>query len=201
MDYIAVIGIAVGLAMDAFAVSVTNGAIVKDLKPSFAVKISAVFGIFQLMMPIIGWIVGKAGQQLIESVDHYIAFILLAIIGGNMLIGAIKDRIKESKGEKIENKEDKAATSTKNLILMAVATSIDALATGVILPSAVGAGNLFLMLIAVLMIGVITFVISFAGVYLGKKFGSLLSNKAEILGGIVLIGIGTKILIEHLFFT
>ena len=191
MDYIAVIGIAVGLAMDAFAVSVTNGAIVKNFKPSFAIKIAAAFGIFQFMMPVIGWIVGKAGQQLIESVDHYIAF---------MLIEAIKDRIKEYKGEEVQKKDNKTATSTKTLLLMAVATSIDALATGVILPSAVGASTIMLMLVAVLMIGVITFVISFAGVYLGKKFGSLLSNKAEILGGIVLIGIGTKILIEHLFF-
>ena len=187
MDYIAVIGIAVGLAMDAFAVSVTNGAIVKNFKPSFAIKIAAAFGIFQFMMPVIGWIVGKAGQQLIESVDHYIAFILLLLIGGNMLIEAIKDRIKEYKGEEVQKKENKTATS-------------DALATGVILPSAVGASTIMLMLVAVLMIGVITFIISFAGVYLGKKFGSLLSNKAEILGGIVLIGIGTKILIEHLFF-
>ena len=199
MDYIAVIGIAVGLAMDAFAVSVTNGAIVKNFKPSFAIKIAAAFGIFQFMMPVIGWIVGKAGQQLIESVDHYIAFILLLLIGGNMLIEAIKDRIKEYKGEEVQKKDNKTATSTKTLLLMAVATSIDALATGVILPSAVGASTIML-LVAVLMIGVITFVISFAGVYLGKKFGSLLSNKAEILGGIVLIGIGTKILIEHLFF-
>lgn len=200
MDYIAVIGIAVGLAMDAFAVSVTNGAIVKNFKLSFAIKIAAAFGIFQFMMPVIGWIVGKAGQELIESVDHYIAFILLLIIGGNMLIEAIKDRIKESKGEEVKKKDDRTATSTKTLLLMAVATSIDALATGVILPSAVGASSVMLMLIAVLMIGVITFIISFSGVYLGKKFGSLLSNKAEILGGIVLIGIGTKILIEHLFF-
>ena len=117
-----------------------------------------------------------------------------------MLIEAIKDRIKEYKGEEVQKKDNKTATSTKTLLLMAVATSIDALATGVILPSAVGASTIMLMLVAVLMIGVITFVISFAGVYLGKKFGSLLSNKAEILGGIVLIGIGTKILIEHLFF-
>lgn len=200
MDYIAVIGIAVGLAMDAFAVSMTNGAIVQKFKPSFAIKIAATFGIFQFMMPVIGWIVGKAGQQLIESVDHYIAFVLLAIIGGNMLIGAIKDNIKVARGEEVEKKEDKTATSMKTLLLMAVATSIDALATGVILPSAVGASDWLLMLIAVLMIGVITFIISFAGVYLGKKFGSLLSNKAEIIGGLVLIGIGTKILIEHLFF-
>ena len=131
MDYIAVIGIAVGLAMDAFAVSVTNGAIVKNFKPSFAIKIAAAFGIFQFMMPVIGWIVGKAGQQLIESVDHYIAFILLLLIGGNMLIEAIKDRIKEYKGEEVQKKGNKTATSTKTLLLMAVATSIDALATGV----------------------------------------------------------------------
>lgn len=200
MDYIAIIGIAVGLAMDAFAVSVTNGAIVKEFKLNFVIKIAITFGVFQLIMPIIGWIVGKAGQQLIESVDHYIAFVLLTFIGGNMLIEAIKDRINELKGKEVKKTDNKTAASTKNLLLMATATSIDALATGVILPSAVGASNIALMLIAVFMIGIITFVISFIGVYLGKKFGSLLSNKAEILGGIVLIGIGIKILIEHLFF-
>lgn len=200
MDYFAVMGIAVGLAMDAFAVSVTNGAVVRNFKPSFAIKIAAAFGAFQLMMPVIGWIVGKAGQELIENVDHYIAFILLAFIGINMIIGVIKESKTRKNGEKTEKNEDKTATSNKTLILMAVATSIDALATGVILPSAVGANTLILMLVAVAMIGIITFMISFAGVYLGRKFGSLLSNRAEFIGGLVLIGIGTKILIEHLFF-
>lgn len=201
MDYIAVVGIAVGLAMDAFAVSVTNGAVVKNFKPSFALKIAAAFGIFQFMMPVIGWVVGKAGQELIENVDHYIAFVLLALIGGNMLIEAMKSRKQMSKDGEVKKEDSKTAASTKTLLLMAVATSIDALATGVILPSAVGASDWILMLTAVLMIGAITFIISFVGVYLGKKFGALLSNKAEIIGGLVLIGIGTKILIEHLFFT
>lgn len=201
MDYIAVVGIAVGLAMDAFAVSVTNGAVVKNFKPSFALKIAAAFGIFQFMMPVIGWVVGKAGQELIENVDHYIAFVLLALIGGNMLIEAIKSNMQASKGVEVKKEDSETAASTKTLLLMAVATSIDALATGVILPSAVGASDWILMLTAVLMIGAITFIISFVGVYLGKKFGALLSNKAEIIGGLVLIGIGTKILIEHLFFT
>lgn len=201
MDYIAVVGIAVGLAMDAFAVSVTNGAVVKNFKTSFALKIAAAFGIFQFMMPVIGWVVGKAGQELIENVDHYIAFVLLALIGGNMLIEAIKSRKQMSKDGEVKKEDSKTAASTKTLLLMAVATSIDALATGVILPSAVGASDWILMLTAVLMIGAITFIISFVGVYLGKKFGALLSNKAEIIGGLVLIGIGTKILIEHLFFT
>lgn len=199
MDYFAIVGIAVGLAMDAFAVSVTNGAVVKKFKMSFAVKIAVTFGVFQLLMPVIGWIVGKAGQELIESVDHFIAFILLAIIGINMIVGAIKENKKSKNGERVEKSGEKTATSTKTLLLMAVATSIDALATGVILPSVVGANTILLMLVAVVMIGVITFIISFVGVYLGKKFGDLLSNKAEIIGGTVLIGIGTKILIEHLF--
>ena len=102
MDYIAVVGIAVGLAMDAFAVSVTNGAVVKNFKPSFALKIAAAFGIFQFMMPVIGWVVGKAGQELIENVDHYIAFVLLALIGGNMLIEAIKSRKQMSKDGEVK---------------------------------------------------------------------------------------------------
>ncbi len=201
MDYLAVAGIAVGLAMDAFAVSVTNGAVIKKFKPSFAVKIAAMFGSFQLMMPVVGWIVGKAGQELIESVDHYIAFILLAFIGVNMILGAVKENRNKLKDGYNNIGKDKTAASTKTLLLMAVATSIDALATGVILPSAVGANTIMLMLIAVVMIGVITFAVSFSGVYLGRRFGKLLSNKAEIVGGTVLIVIGAKIFIEHMFFS
>ncbi len=200
MDYLAVAGIAVGLAMDAFAVSVTNGAVVKNFKPSFALKIAAMFGCFQLIMPVIGWIVGKAGQELIESVDHYIALILLAFIGINMILGSVKEKRNKQKDGYNNTDKDKTAASNKTLLLMAVATSIDALATGVILPSAVGANTLALMLIAVVMIGVITFAISFSGVYLGRRFGELLSDKAEIVGGIVLIVIGVKIFIEHMFF-
>lgn len=193
MDYVALVGIAVGLAMDAFAVSITNGAVTKNVKAGLAFRIALCFGLFQGVMPILGSIIGKIGENLISSVDHWIAFILLAFIGGKMIMDYIKER-KETcqvQGE---------AITTKTLLIMAVATSIDALATGVILPSAVGAGDMLLILIAAGIIAFITFIISFVGVYLGKAFGCVVSNYATLFGGIVLILIGAKILIEHLFF-
>lgn len=195
MDYLSLVGIAVGLAMDAFAVSVTNGAVTRNLKPSHALKIAACFGLFQAGMPMLGWLIGKAGEGLISQLDHWIAFLLLGYIGGKMIYDAWKER-----GKKTEC-QCKEPIGMKMLLMMAVATSIDALATGVILPSAVGASTVVLMLVAVALIGLITFVISLAGVYLGKKFGDVFCSKAELAGGIVLVLIGTKILVEHLFFS
>lgn len=195
MDYLALFGIAVGLSMDAFAVSLTNGAVTRNLRLKHALGIALAFGVFQAVMPTIGWLVGIAGEGIIESVDHWVAFILLGYIGGKM----IYDSIKEAKAN--EPKECRDPISFKMLMVMAVATSIDALATGIILPSVVGASTALLMLTAVGFIGLTTFVISFAGVYIGKKFGDLFASKAELLGGLVLIGIGCKILVEHLFFT
>lgn len=192
MDYISVIGIAIGLAMDAFAVSVSNGATTKNLKLSYALKLSLFFGGFQLLMPIVGWLVGKAGESFISKVDHWIAFILLAFIGGKMIIDYIKERKKEINAEK------KNELSNKTIFMLAIATSIDALATGIILPSAVGASTFELMFVAVIVIGVLTFIICMAGVYLGKMFGVLLSRHSTLFGGTVLIIIGGKILIEHL---
>ena len=192
MDYISVICIAIGLAMDSFAVSVSNGATTKNLKFSYAIKLSLFFGGFQALMPAVGWLLGKAGESIIQQVDHWIAFILLAIIGGKMII----DYIKEKKEE--VNIEKKERLSNKTILMLAIATSIDALATGIILPSAVGASTLALMLISVALIGAITFVICLAGVYLGKVFGVLLSKHSMLFGGTVLILIGGKILLEHL---
>ncbi|MEE0858835.1 MAG: manganese efflux pump [Acutalibacteraceae bacterium] len=193
MDYFSVICIAIGLAMDAFAVSVSNGALTRNLKLSYAFKLAFFFGIFQLGMPIIGWTVGKAGEAFITSIDHWIAFVLLAFIGGEMII----DYIKEFKENCRLEQRDKL--STRTIIMLAVATSIDALATGIILPSAVGANTTALMLSAVIIIGLITFIICLTGVYLGKLFGCLFSKHANLFGGIVLILIGLKILLEHLF--
>ena len=190
MDYLALFGIAVGLSMDAFAVALTNGAVTRNLKLKHALGIALAFGAFQAVMPTIGWLVGIAGRGIIESVDHWVAFILLGYIGGKM----VYDAVKEAKSH--EPKECRDPISFKMLMVMAIATSIDALATGIIL---VGASTLLLMLTAVGLIGLTTFIISFAGVYIGKKFGDLFSSKAELLGGLVLIIIGCKILIEHLF--
>ncbi len=193
MDYVSLCGIAVGLAMDAFAVSVTNGAITRRVTPRFALKIAFCFGLFQSAMPTVGWFIGKAGEAFIRSVDHWIALILLSYIG----IGMIAE-CRKKKGNKIcAYQKD---IPPKTLLTLSVATSIDALAAGVILPSAVGASTARLMAVSVLLIGLITLVICYAGVFIGKKFGTVCSGRAEMAGGIVLIAIGLRIFIEHMFF-
>lgn len=192
MDFISLAGIAVGLSMDAFAVSVTNGAVTKKVDFPFALRMAACFGLFQAFMPFIGWLVGTAGAGFISSIDHWIALILLLIIGGQML--------RESFSHEDEcPAASREAISLKMLLAMAVATSIDALATGIILPGAVGASTVPLMLLSVGIIGVITLILCTAGVFIGKKFGCLLSSKAELAGGIVLILIGVKIFVDHMF--
>lgn len=195
MDIIALLGISVGLAMDAFAVSITNGTTYRKCTVWQALKIALFFGMFQAFMPMLGWLAGNAFSRFISEVDHWIAFILLGFIGGRMIWEAIKS--KKETGADVPR--DGQFASTKTLLLLAVATSIDALATGLILPSAVGASSWLLMLIAVGTIGALTFVISLCGVYIGKKCGAIFSNKAEILGGVVLVLIGIKILVDHLF--
>ncbi len=194
MDFISLLGIAVGLSMDAFAVCIANGATNKQLRPSFAIKLGATFGFFQALMPAIGWCIGQAGAAIISSIDHWIALVLLGFLGGKMIFEAIRHKNEEEP----ESSENMKLTT---LLLLGIATSIDALATGIILPSAVGAESILLMVLSVLIIGCVTFCICVPGVYLGKKFGKLLSSKAEIFGGLVLIAIGLKICIEHLFFS
>lgn len=192
MDYVSLAGIAVGLSMDAFAVSITNGATTRRVNFGFAAKLAVMFGFFQALMPFLGWLIGSAGKDLIRSVDHWIALLLLAYLGIQMMLEA------RAKNNACEITQDDIRPKT--LLMLAVATSIDALATGIILPSAVGASTVALMLLSVCLIGLITLFLCFAGVYAGKKFGCLLSNKAETLGGIVLIAIGIKIFVEHVFF-
>lgn len=195
MDYVSLIGIAIGLSMDAFAVSITNGAITRKVTFAFAVKLAFCFGIFQAAMPMIGWMVGKAGESFINAVDHWVALFLLAYLGIQMIV---ESRKKAHCGE-FSSKQNNI--SLQKLVALAVATSIDALITGIILPSAVRASTIPLMLLSIGIIGMITFVICLIGVYIGKKFGILCSSKAEVVGGIVLIGIGAKIFVEHMFFS
>lgn len=192
MDYISVVGIAIGLAMDAFAVAVANGAVTKNIKKTEVFKISIFFGLFQLVMPLIGWLVGKIWADLIAMVGPWVAFILLLFIGGKMIIEYVKNR------KNTDCPQKATVLSFKTITVLAIATSIDALATGVVMPSAVGANTNSLMFTAVTIIGVITFIISCAGVYLGKAFGYVISKYAELAGGIVLVGIGVKILLENL---
>lgn len=196
MDFLSLILIAIGLSMDAFAVAITHGSIHTDLKcPSNVFTLPIFFGIFQAVMPMIGWLVGVAGTNIILSFDHWIAFSLLAFIGGKMIYEAIKS-MKENREKVISNSND--TVGLKYILILSIATSIDALTTGIILPNVIGAYSLFLMLVSVSIIGIITFLICIFGIFIGSKFGNKFSYKAEILGGIVLIVIGTKILIEHL---
>ena len=182
--------LAIGLSMDAFAVSVCKGLGMTKLNKKQALIIGLYFGGFQALMPFVGWLLGSQFQQYITHIDHWIAFILLAFIGGKMMVEAIKEWNDE---EVVEVKD--APLDHKNMLMLSVATSIDALAVGVTF------AFLQVSLIpAVSTIGIITFMISVLGVKIGNVFGMKYKSKAEFAGGVILILIGGKILMEHLFF-
>ena len=177
--------IAVGLSMDAFAVSVCKGLAMPKCTFKKAAIVGLWFGGFQALMPAIGYILGAQFQEAIASIDHWIAFVLLALIGGNMIHEALDN----------DEEEADASLDVKTMFLLAVATSIDALAIGITYA--------FLkvnIIPAVCFIGIVTFIISFAGVKIGNVFGARYKNKAEIVGGVILILLGLKILLEHLGF-
>lgn len=177
--------IAVGLSMDAFAVSVCKGLAMPKCTFKKAAIVGLWFGGFQALMPAIGYVLGAQFQEAIASIDHWIAFVLLALIGGNMIHEALDN----------DEEEADASLDVKTMFLLAVATSIDALAIGITFA--------FLkvnIIPAVCFIGIVTFIISFAGVKIGNIFGARYKNKAEIVGGIILILLGLKILLEHLGF-
>ena len=177
--------IAVGLSMDAFAVSVCKGLAMPKCTFKKAAIVGLWFGGFQALMPAIGYILGAQFQEAIASIDHWIAFVLLALIGGNMIHEALDN----------DEEEADASLDVKTMFLLAVATSIDALAIGITFA--------FLkvsIIPAVCFIGIVTFIISFAGVKIGNVFGARYKNKAEIVGVIILILLGLKILLEHLGF-
>ena len=179
--------IGVGLSMDAFAVSICKGLGMEKINKKQAFTIGLYFGGFQALMPLIGWFLGIRFQQYITSIDHWIAFILLVCIGGKMVVEAVRDRDHEVVGEKDQPLDH------KEMFLLAVATSIDALAVGITFA--------FLdtpIIEAIVIIGCTTFVLSIVGVIVGNFFGTRYKKKAEIIGGIILILIGLKILLEHL---
>ena len=188
MSIFGIILMAVALAMDAFAVAICKGLATKEVKIKHMVIVGAWFGSFQALMPFIGCTIGAAFLSYIEAVDHWIAFVLLAFIGGNM--------IKEALSKEEECDCTDASLSFRVMLTMAIATSIDALAAGVGLSVALdGFGQI---IFAVLSIGVITFLLSALGVKIGNVFGSKYKFLAELSGGIVLVGMGLKILLEHL---
>ena len=179
---------AVALSMDAFAGAICKGLATEKAQIKHMVVVGAWFGIFQALMPFIGCTVGSAFLSYIEAVDHWIAFILLGFIGGNM--------IKESLSKEEECDCTDASLSFKVMLTMAIATSIDALAAGV--GMSVDLDGMGQILIAVLAIGVITFILSAIGVKIGNVFGSKYKFLAELSGGVVLVGMGLKILLEHM---
>ncbi len=184
MGIFEIIFIGIGLAMDAFAVSVCKGLSMKKMDWKKAGIIGLYFGGFQALMPAVGFFLGVGFENKIKSIDHWIAFILLALLGINM----IKDAISED-----DEKEEDDKTDFKTMIVLAIATSIDALAVGITFA--------FLsvnILLAISVIGIITFVISTIGVKIGNVFGDKYEKKAEIAGGVILILMGVNILLEHL---
>ena len=183
MDLVTLLLLAVGLSMDAFAVSVSSGILMCHTKWTKSVKLAGAFGLFQGLMPVIGYVIAHTFAHQIEAFDHWIAFVLLGLIGANM--------IRESREHDEENLSDSFSFGT--MLPLAVATSIDALAVGVTFA--------FLqvsILPAVCFIGATTFILSCIGIRIGHVFGLKYKSRAELFGGAVLILMGTKILLEHL---
>ena len=185
MGIVELLLIAIGLSMDAFAVSVCKGLSNPTIKRKYYLLTGLWFGGFQALMPAIGYLLGTTFQKYITSFDHWIAFILLAFIGGNM--------IKESFSCDCDSDND-ASFNFKNMFLLAVATSIDALAVGITFAILEDVN----IVLAISFIGIITFIISAIGLKIGNIFGMRYKSKAEFLGGAILILIGLKILLEHL---
>lgn len=183
MNFVEVIFIAFGLAMDAFAVSVASGVTIKDLKVNHALKIAIFFGGFQALMPVVGWFSGLSLRNFISGIDHWVVFGLLSFIGAKMIYEAAK------MGPRKKNNP----LNIYALLILSIATSIDALAVGITFA--------FLnisIIIPIIIIGAVTFVLSFLGVFIGNKIGHFFERKIETAGGFLLVGIGIKILFEHL---
>jgi len=184
VDVATILFIGLGLAMDCLSVSITSGLAMKNPRITNALKIGASFGFFQALMPTIGWLGGTSMTGLISGIDHWIAFWLLCLIGARMIFEAFREK----------HREEKADTMNGHVLMtLSVATSIDALAVGVSLAflETPIAGP-------VMVFGTVTFLVSFLGVYVGSKLGRFLGNKAEAFGGLILIGIGVRILLEDL---
>lgn len=186
MDFITLMGTAIALAMDAFAVAVASGVSLKIVSIRQTFRLAWHFGLFQALMPILGWSGGLTVRSLIEHYDHWVAFVLLALVGGHMIWEALE------KEKELQPKND--PTKGLRLVMLSVATSIDALAVGL---------SLSLLKISIwipaLVIGVVATIATAAGLHLGRKAGSSshLSSYAEVAGGLVLIAIGLKVLYEH----
>lgn len=186
MSFVEIVLISVGLAMDAFAVSVGAGTLAVMNNARSAIRLSFHFGLFQFLMPVAGWFLGSSVQSYIESIDHWVAFVLLVYIGVKMIRESFK---------KAETKKENPSKG-KNLVILSLATSIDALVVG--FTFALLNVNIWL---ASATIGIITAVMCAGGVWVGSRLGMKLGSIMEVFGGIILIVIGTKILVEHLFYS
>ena len=184
MDIVTIVGIAFGLAMDAFSVSISSGITIGRPSVGNALKISTFFGSFQTFMPLVGWTAGLGLLYLISGIDHWIAFGLLCLIGFKMIY------------ESIRKDSDRKANPLNSyvLLMLSIVTSIDALAVGVGLAFLDLANIMF----SVVVIGVVTFSLSFSGVFVGRRLSHFLDNRIRFVGGLILILIGTKILVEHI---
>ena len=185
MGYFEIILIGIGLSMDAVAVSMTNGMCLKQMHVKHAFVTALAFGLFQGIMPLIGYFAGSVFAEKVNAIDHWLALILLGFIGGKMVYEAVKSD---------EDHTVCKVLTFRLLLVQAIATSIDALAVGVSF-----AALTVNIISSVCIIAATTFILSFIAVYIGKKFGDLLKQKAEIVGGIILILIGLKIFVEHMF--
>jgi len=175
--------IALGLALDAFAIAITGGMLVRNSKLMHALRIAGLFGFFQAFMPVVGWAAGSALEDHIAGFDHWLAFVLLSLVGAHMIYESVKPE---------HARQTYNFLNIRVLLLLAVATSIDALAAGV------GFAFMDLDIVrTVLIIGGVTFFFSFVGYRIGDRIGSVFGDKVRILGGIILIAIGLKIVIEH----
>jgi putative Mn2+ efflux pump MntP len=202
VEFIALVGVGIGLAMDAFAVSLSAGMELKRVHFHQAAAIALAFGFFQFLMPVIGFFCGTVFYRAIQAVDHWVVLILLMFLGGKMLLEGIsvsrtERRTRETRHESTSREEvpygpEKTTLSVKELLLQALATSIDALAVGVSL--AVMNEDIFF---CAPVIGIITALICFPAVFIGKRIGGLLGSKAKIFGGLILITIGVRVFAQH----
>lgn len=186
MGIIELFFLAVGLSMDAFAVSVCKGLAMPELKLRHMVIVGLWFGVFQAIMPVLGYVLASAFAAYITAIDHWIAFILLSLIGGNMIREAIKG----------DDEDADSSLAWRVMLMMAIATSIDAMAVGITFAFLIS--SVLRLIFSVLLIGCTTFIFSAAGVKIGNVFGLKYKKRAELAGGIILIFLGIKILLEHL---
>lgn len=198
MTFLEVFVVGVGLSMDAFAVALCKGLSMRKWNTRYGFIIAGAFGLFQALMPLLGWLAGMSFYRYIEAFDHWIAFALLLIVGGKMVYDAVKELRHPE-----EDEEPAFSLRVGELLVLSIATSIDALAVGLsfamlgMQAGASAAGGMGIWT-SILTIGVTTFLLSYAGAFIGKQFGTRLKAKAELVGGIVLIALGIKILLEHL---